>query len=183
MYKIITCIVKSLMFLAITNNCFSQTETFDIATYTPPKDWKKVTGDGVVSYTIINTLTGTFCVLTMYTSSASLGDAQKDFKAEWKGLLVTPHQAEANPKTDAQTSPDGWKSVSAAAPIKIDSIDAYAILTVISGFGRKFSIMTTLNDQTYAADVDLFLKNIQLDKSAKTDAPVVLNTNLSIIGT
>jgi len=171
------------MFLAITNNCFSQTETFDIATYTPPKDWKKVTGDGVVSYTIINTLTGTFCVLTMYTSSASLGDAQKDFKAEWKGLLVTPHQAEANPKTDAQTSPDGWKSVSAAAPIKIDSIDAYAILTVISGFGRKFSIMTTLNDQTYAADVDLFLKNIQLDKSAKTDAPVVLNTNLSIIGT
>ena len=183
MHKIIACIVKSLMFLAISNNCFSQKETFDIATYTPPKEWKKVTGNGVVSYTNINATTGSFCVLTMYTSSASLGDAQKDFKAEWKDLVVTPHQAEADPKTDVQTSPDGWKAVSAAAPIKIDSIDAYAILTVISGFGKKFSILTTLNDQTYAAGVDLFLKNIQLDKSAKIDAPVVANTNLSIIGT
>ena len=180
MHKIITCIA---MFLAISSNCFSQKETFDIATYTPPKEWKKVTGNGVVSYTNINATAGTFCVLTMYTSSASLGDAQKDFKAEWKDLVVTPHQAEADPKTDLQTSPDGWKAVSAAAPIKIDSIDAYAILTVISGFGKKFSILTTLNDQTYAAGVDLFLKNIQLDKSAKIDAPVVANTNSSIIGT
>ncbi len=183
MHKLTTCIVKSLMFLAINNNCFSQKETFDIATYTPPKEWKKVIGNGVVSYTNINTTTGTFCVLTLYACSASGGDAQKDFKAEWKDLVVTPHQAEPNPKTDIQTSPDGWKAVSAAAPIKIDSIDAYTILTVFSGFGKKFSVMTTFNDQTYVTGVDLFLKNIQLDKSAKIDVPAVANSNLSIIGT
>ena len=175
MYKIIACTVRSLMFLAISNNCFSQTETFDIATYTAPKTWKKDANHGVVAYTNINAATGRFCVLVMHACSVSLGDAQKDFNMEWKNLVVTPHNAEANPKTDIQTGADGWKAVTAAAPIKIDSIDAYVILTVFSGFGKKFSVMTTLNDQSYINGIDSFLKDIKLNKTAK---PVVMETNI-----
>ena len=88
--------------------CFSsgisQTETFDIVTYTPPKDWKKDAKPGVVNYTNVNTTTGKFCVITMYASTASSGDAQKDFTKEWKKLVATPYKAEANPKTETQTT-------------------------------------------------------------------------------
>ena len=59
-----------------------QTETFDIITYTPPKDWKKDTKPGVVNYTNVNTTTGAFCVIAMYASTASSGDAQKDFNKD-----------------------------------------------------------------------------------------------------
>jgi hypothetical protein len=166
MKKIITLI----LFAVVIQQATGQTETFDIATYTVPKDWKKAANNGVVTYTNINTTTGTFCVLAMYACSASLGDAQKDFKMEWKGLVVDPHKASADPKTETQTTADGWKVVTAAAPIKLEGLDAYAILTVFSGFKKKFSVMTTLNDQSYVNGIDSFLENIKLNKTANPPA-------------
>ena len=68
--------IVALVFLAtITQRLIAQTETFDIATYTAPKDWKKEANAGVIVYTDINTTTGSFCVLAMYACSATLGDA------------------------------------------------------------------------------------------------------------
>ncbi len=178
MKKISLCLLTILL----SGLLFGQTETFDIATYTPPKGWKKDVHTGVVAYTNINTTTGGFCVLAMYACSASLGDAQKDFEMEWKELVITPHNAEANPKTEIQTTGDGWTVVSAAAPIKLEGNDAYSILTVFSGFGKKFSVKTTLNDQSYIEGVDALLKNIKLNKTAtatvtQTNIPVATNTN------
>jgi hypothetical protein len=163
MKKISLCLLTILL----SGLLFGQTETFDIATYTPPKDWKKDAGAGVVSYTNINSTTGSFCVLVIHACSASIGDAPKDFKSEWKDLVVTPHKAEADPKTEMQITPDGWKVISAAAPVKLEGVDAYMILTVFSGFGKKLSVLTTLNDQSYINGVDDLLKNIALDKTAK----------------
>jgi hypothetical protein len=173
MKKIITLIILS----AIMQQAIAQIETFDIATYMPPKDWKKGANTGVVTYTNVNTTTGTFCVLAIYASSASLGDAQKDFKIEWKDLVVNSHKAEADPKTETQTTGDGWKVVTAAAPIKLEGLDAYAILTVFSGFQKKFSVMTTLNDQSYIKGVDSFLENIKLDKTVTAVVKPSTNTN------
>ena len=173
-----------LLFLAfITRQSICQTETFDIATYTVPnKDWKKLANQGVVSYTNINATTGGFCLLAVYASTASLGDAQKDFKADWKALVAAPYKAEANPKTETQTTTDGWKAVSAAAPIKVEGLDVYAILTVFSGFGKKLSVLTELNDQSYGNTIDSFLMTMKLDKTAKTivtqpTTPTTNNTN------
>ena len=109
MPKIFAPTVKLLLLLVACSNCFSQTETFDIATYTPPKDFKKDSKPGVVNYTNVNTTTGGFCVIAMYASTASTGDAQKDFNKEWKELVVNPYKAEANPKTETQTTAEGWK--------------------------------------------------------------------------
>ncbi len=171
-----------LLITAIMQPAIAQRETFDIATYTPPKNWKKDANTGVVAYTDINSSTGGFCILAMYACSASLGDAQKDFSVEWKDRVVTPHHAEANPKTEIETTPDGWKVVSAAAPIKLQGLDAVAILAVFSGFGKKFSVMTMLNDQSYTNGVDSLLKNMKLNKAGtapvlQTNIPTITRTN------
>ncbi len=155
-----------LVLIIMMQQALAQTETFDIATYTPPKDWKKDANTGVIAYSNVNTTTGNFCILAMYESSASLGDEQKDFNMEWNDRVVTPHHADANPKTDTQVSGDGWKVVTAAAPIKMEATDAYAILAVYSGFGKKFSVLTLLNDQSYVNEIDAILKDMKLDKTA-----------------
>ncbi len=160
--------MKILLLLVISSNCFSQTEIFDIVTYTPPKDWKKDAKPGVVNYTHVNTAAGTFCVLTIYASTASMGDAQKDFKKEWNELVVTPYKAGANPQTETQTTADGWKAVTGAAPIKLDGNDVYILLTVLSGFEKTVSIRCSMNDQSYSTQIDALFETMELDKTKTT---------------
>ncbi len=163
--------------LLISSTAFSQTETFDIATYTPPKDWKKDAKPGVVNYVHLNNTAGTFCVLTLYASTASTGSPDKDFKRDWKELVYTPYQAELNPKTETQTTSDGWTIVMAAAAIKQDGIDVYVFLSVFSGFGKSLCIRTSMNNLSYTADVDALFATMVLDKSktstVKTDKTVL----------
>lgn len=154
---------------------FSQSETFDIATYTAPKNWKKDAKAGVVNYINVNEAAGRFCVITLYASKASTGDAQKDFSKEWKELVVTPYKAEVNPKTETQTTTDGWKVVVAAAPVKQDGVDVYIILSVFSGFGKTLSVRTSLNNQSYTTDVDALFATMELDKT-KSPARNTSNT-------
>ncbi len=161
--------MKKILFFLLTvllsRQTFSQTETFDIATYTPPKDWKKDTRQGVINYSNVNTTTGGFCIIALYASTASTGDAVKDFKKDWKDLVVTPFKAESNPKTETQTTTDGWKVVTGAAPVKLDGNDLYIILTVASGFGKTMSIRTSLNDPSYSMQVDALFETMKLDKT------------------
>ena len=158
-------IFSLLFFASIMQQAIAQTETFDIATYTPPKDWKRAANKGAVTYTDVDSTKGTFCMVAMYLSSPSLGDAQKDFTFEWNDVVVDVYHAQTDPKTVSQTTADGWKVVTAAAPIKLAGLDAYAILTVFSGFQRKFSVVTTLNDQSYVNGIDSFIGNISLSKT------------------
>ena len=154
--------------LLFSAQAFSQTEIFDIVTYTPPKDWKKDAKPGVVNYTHVNTAAGTFCVLTIYASTASMGDAQKDFKKEWNELVVTPYKADADPQTETQTTADGWKAVTGAAPIKLDGADVYILLTVLSGFEKTISIRCSMNDQSYSTQIDALFETMELDITKTT---------------
>jgi hypothetical protein len=165
MKKLINYGVQFSLCLLISAQAFSQTETFDIATYTPPKDFKKDAKPGVVNFTNVNAANGTFCVIAMFASTASTGDAEKDFEREWNTLVVTPYKAEADPKTETQTNAEGWEVVTAAAPIKLDGAELYVILTVASGFGKTMSIRTFLNDEAYTAQVDAMFANMELDKT------------------
>ena len=164
MSKITSHVVKLFLLSIISSNCFAQTETFDIINYTPPKDWTKGTKEGVVSYATINTTSGVFCLLAIYASSPSTGDPQKDFEKEWNYLVVAPYKAAVNPKTEIAKS-DGWQAITGIGVIKIENNDAFAVLTVFSGYGKAVSILATSNDQSYAKNIDDLLASIKLDKT------------------
>ena len=166
--------IKLICLWLISVQAIGQTETFDIATYTPPKDFKKDSKPGVVNYTNVNSTTGGFCVIAMFASTASTGDVEKDFSKGWNELVVTPYKAKANPKKETQTTAEGWEVVTAAAPIKLDGAELYVILTVASGFGKTMSIRTSLNDESYTAQVDALFASMELDK---TKTATVSNNN------
>jgi len=158
---------------------FSQTETLDIVTYTPPKGWAKTPKEGAVLYTDMNKATNTFCLLTVYASTPSAGSAQKDFANEWNELVVKPFKAEANPKTETQTNPEGWQATAGGAQIELEGgIKAAAVLTVFSGFGKTTSILAIFNDEPYLAQSSALIDGIKLDKTkalAQTAPPVQSN--------
>jgi hypothetical protein len=182
-------IIPFLLFISMAQLAIGQTETFGLITFTPPKDWTRGIKEGAVTYSSVNPGTNTFCVISIYNGKTSSGDAQKDFNNEWKELVTVPYQGITVPKTETQTSEDGWKAVAGASAVQLDSLHFYAVLTVFSGFGKKISVLTTLNDQVYLTEVDSLLQNVKLDKTVSvsdptnTKSPVVENnTGNSIIG-
>src|ERR1700730_12733345 len=115
MKKIIPRITQVLLFFLFAQISLCQVQTFDIARYTPPKNWKKEAKPGILLLTNVNESKGVFCVIAFYASSASSGKAEEDFTNEWNDLAVGVYGADAGPKTETQTSPDGWKVVAGGA--------------------------------------------------------------------
>ena len=179
MYKIILYAVKLLLLLVVSSNVLSQTEIFDIVTYSPPKGFKKDTKTGVITYTKVNAASGGYCVIAMYASMPGTGDAQKDFAKDWNQLVVIPFNGEVNPKTETQSTPDGWKVIVGASLVKIDGTDVYMILTVFSGFGKSLSIRSSLNEQSFTAEIDALLETMKLDKTVKAP-PDKSNNNTTV---
>ena len=168
--------VAQFLCLIVPQTIFSQTETLDIVTFTPPVGWAKTIKDGAVVYSDVNTKTGSFCILTVYASTASSGDAQKDFANSWNDLAVKQFKTAPNPKTETQTDPAGWKGTVAAEQGEADGgLQGYALLTVYSGFGKTVSIFAFFNKEEYLARLDAVVEGVKLDKTkalAQTTPPV-----------
>lgn len=143
----------------------AQKETFDIATYTPPKDFKKELQQGIAVYSQVNSTSGEFCIIIMYPSTASTGNDQKDFKREWTALVATPHKVSSNPATQTLTTTDGWKAVVGASPAKVDGVDMYMMLYVFSGFGKTFSVKISTNQPSYSTQIDALFATMELSKT------------------
>ena len=158
--------IISILFLTlIMQQAIGQTETFDMATYSPPKGWQKEDRQSAVLYSQTNDSTGKFCAIIIFAGTTGTGDVVKDFNSQWNELAVKKYAADAKPTTDKAQTPDGWKTITAASLIKIEGTDAYIVLTVFSGFGKRISVLSTLNDQAYLAQLDTFLESIKLDKT------------------
>src|SRR6266404_7048328 len=151
---ILALFMAQMLCLLIPRAIFSQTETLDIIQYTPPKGWTKTPKEGAMAFIDINKTTNGFCLLTIFKSSPSAGTAQKDFAAQWDGLLVKPFKAQPNPKTQTQSTPEGWQITVGAGEIEVDGAKSVAVLTVFTGFGKTASVLANLNDESYFAQVD-----------------------------
>lgn len=162
-----------LFFLFIINalDMYSQTEKFDIVSFTPPANWQKSMQTGMLTFTDANKTTGAFCNLILINSSPGSGNPQTDFKEEWKRLIVTPYNATENPSTESEDK-DGWKTITGAATVQQDGIGYYIFLTVYSGFGKKMSLITQTNDQAYFATIDGVLRNMKLDKQTSITSTI-----------
>jgi hypothetical protein len=176
--KIISVLFATIAFcLFMPQTTFCQTEKLDIVEYTPPKGWTKASKEGAVTYSYVNQSRTGFCVITVYTSTASAGSPAKDFSKAWNELVVRPFKAEANPKTEMQSS-DGWQAIAGGSAFEAEGAKAYAILTVFSGFGKTASVLAVFNDKSLAVQLEAFTQSIKLDKTAVAANPVSTDNQL-----
>jgi hypothetical protein len=145
-------------------------ETIDLATFNPPAGWKKESKEGVALYTNTNQQNG-YCLIGVYRSKASLGDLKSDFNSEWKEVVAGPFKVTAAPQTEAAQENEGWKILLGTANFQDAAGGTSAVmLTVVSGYNRRLSILVILNDQSYMPTVEKFLDAVKFTKPAAGDS-------------
>lgn len=147
----------------LSHTVYSQTQTFDIATFTPPQGWKRESVDFAASYIITNNKTGCWCRVAIYKSIGSSGDPLVDFKSEWNNLAAKDHEGIITP-TPETTLEDGWTANSGVGKFIWQQKDAFILLNTISGYGKVLSITVTMNSDEFMKDVEKFLNSLELGK-------------------
>jgi hypothetical protein len=181
----------AVLFLLSTASLFAQTETVDLVTYTPPKDWAKEVRETGIAYTAVNEKNNTWCQIIVMKSMASKGSIEEDFESEWQDLIVRNYKPTESRELNEVVESDGWKIKAALVKFKFNNSDALAMLTTASGFQHCTSIVAVTNSQDFLKDVSALISSVVLKtmitESANVgDVPELPQTNndaSSVIGT
>lgn len=164
--KILLALFIALIFgLIVPPTVFCQAEKLGIVQYTPPKGWAKTSNENIVAFTDINQKTGGFCIITLYGATPGTGTPASDFAKEWKNLVMSNLKAGANPQIETQTD-GGWMMTTGGAAVEMEGGKALAVLSVFSGFGKTVSVLGVFNEPSYAAQLDVFVGSIEMEKAA-----------------
>ncbi len=154
----------------------AQTATFDITTYKVPKGWTKSTKEGVVTYSTSVESKRTYCILNLYASSTTTGNAGEEFVKYWNEYAATPFNIKEEPETEIGED-DGRDVISGAANFTSGDMTSLAMLTVVVGFGRTTCILSMTNDAGYQKNIQDFLSSLEFKKIAPVAvAPIATQT-------
>src|SRR5258708_3958589 len=68
--------------------CFAQTsETFDIATFQPPKGWNKQASQNSLQFSTSDEAKGAYCLITLFRSVPGIGNSKENFSAAWQTIV------------------------------------------------------------------------------------------------
>lgn len=161
--------VNLTLLLALLGGSAAYADSFDVATFTAPKGWKKETrADRAVRFSRV---TGAkYCLIDLYASAPSQGSLSADFEREWADLVGTPLKANA-PELQKGDTKDGWQNQLGGAGYEFESGQGLALLSTYSGFNKRLSVLLLTNDEKCLTDLDTFLGSLKLQKPAGTTNP------------
>ena len=160
------------------------TDTFDIASFSPPAGWAKQAKDGGLLFSTSDHKRGTYAMIVLYKSSESTASPKTDFDAEWKQYVAGTFPVKAGPQMEPAKEADGRTISIGGGIFETELGTSGLILSTFSGFGRRFSVAAIFNSQEYLPVIEAFVQSIVLAKTAAGPAPVANpNADSSIIGT
>jgi len=145
---------------------FSQTETFDIVSYTAPKGWKKEAKENSVVYSKING--GSWSQIILYKNTVSKGTAEKDFESEWQELVVKNYSGISKPEKEKTESAGGWTIMSGSGNWKFNGTSVATILTVYSGHGACVSFVCNATANSYLQEYLSFISKVVVNNGKDT---------------
>ncbi len=150
-------------------------QTFDIATFTVPGGWQKLSGtNNVTGYAITDAKKGTYAQIAVYASTATRGNLQADFESEWQELIVKTYKPKTAPQLSPEETIDGWGAQAGAAEFEFNGAPSAALLVTASGPTRCISIVVLTNTDEYQPQIQAFLESVDL---ANSDDVVSSNGN------
>src|SRR6187397_2477380 len=82
--KLILILIVCVLSLSV-NSLAQAAETFDIATFQPPKGWNKQTGRDAVQFSVEDK--GNYCLIMLFKSVPGLSSPKENFDAAWSTIV------------------------------------------------------------------------------------------------
>ena len=173
------------LLIILAGKTFAQQQTFDLFTFTPQKGWTKNVEETLVSYTITDHKTKSWCRINVIKSTISKGTIEADFEGEWQDLIVKNYNPTSDRKENEIQEAEGWKIKAGSSKFTFDNSEAMAMLTTASGYDRCASIVAVTNSKEYLKDVQALIQSFDLIKPGivSTKNPVAEDDESSIVGT
>lgn len=156
------------MALTLARAAFGQTETFDVATFTPPAGWKRTESPGVVSFQDSRMRNGRLssCQILVFASGAGSENPAANFQAEWNAKITQPLRTPARPNPQTEITPDGWTAFTSFVDLPQNGLPYRTILFTASGSNRFVSVVVHYTVDAYQTEIAGFFESLHLRKSS-----------------
>jgi len=169
--------------LILSISLFAQKETFDLASYSVPKGWKKEKTESTISFGKEDVKKGSYCLLILYKSVSGTGNSKNDFDAAWESIVIGMLPVTAAPEMQSSSEEDGWEGQTGYAPFEKDETKGIALLVTMSGYEKMMNLLILTNTQDYQSDIEKFLASVKLKKPVATKAPANSNDKTNTVTT
>lgn len=154
----------SLSIVLFSTNVFAQKETFDLASYSAPKGWKKEKTENAVQFTKEDAATGTYCAISLFKALPATKDAEENFNLAWTSVVKEMVPIATKPEMQNPELENGWEILSGYAPFDKDGNKGVAILVTASSANKMINVIALTNTDVYEKDLMYFIESINLKK-------------------
>ncbi len=159
--------------LSFSASSFAQiSETFDIATFQPPKDWHKQLSKDSVQFSTEDKASGAYCLITLLKSLPGPGNSKENFQSSWQTLVKGAVNVSAAPQMFPSNNPEDWALEGGFAAFEKNGMKGTAVLFTMSGYGQMVNVLILTNTQAYEPNITAFVESITLKKPAAEIATV-----------
>ncbi|MDF2380647.1 hypothetical protein JMG10_04165 [Nostoc ellipsosporum NOK] len=137
----------------------AQASTYDIISYTPPKDWQLEEKENLIIYSRIDG--GSWAQIAIYKSINSQGNIEADFEKEWNDIVRTQFELSKEEKEQPATA-DGWSVMSGGGTWQFNGANVLSLLTTYSNGNVCISVLCNATAKPYLKNYKDFIKSISL---------------------
>ncbi|MEO5564288.1 MAG: lipocalin family protein [Chitinophagaceae bacterium] len=167
----------ALTILVIPCELFSQKQTFDLATYTPPKAWKKQTTKDAVQFAKEDTATGGYCIISLLKAVPGTADSKGNFDAAWEAIVKEMVTVSADPEMQPASSENGWELQTGHAAFENEDNKGVVILVTATASGKMINLVILTNSNIYEKNISDFMASISLKKQEAVPQQTPANSN------
>lgn len=139
-------------------------ETFDISTFQPPRNWTKKASQSSIQISTEDKVTGAYCLITLFKSLSGIGKSKENFNAAWQTVVKNTVNISSEPQMFPSAMDDGWEVQMGTAPFEKDGTKGVAVLVTGSGYGKIVNALILTNTDAYEPQITAFLGTIRLKK-------------------
>lgn len=175
-------LVWSLFFLLPMSNIFAQDSVlFDQIIYKAPANWNFTDNGASRTYSIVNNAANTFCIISIYNSDVSSGNADQDFRKAWKGIVAGHFTVIKNLKPQQNKTANGISYLQDEANVANDKGSFFARLLVFVLKEKNQAVLFLSSNKNsfmqYQSELNQFLSSLKQNTSNSLTASTKKDTS------
>jgi len=163
--------VKKILYaLALVPVVLAQAETFDIATFTAPMGWKRMSAPGYIAFEDRRVLNGKqeLCQIFLFTSKDRRATPEQNFQVEWDEKIANQAGVTTRPRPQTDKSGEGWLTSTGFTDVMQQGVPMRYVLVSTVGYGKSASVVVAMSGTSHSDAVDKFFRGLDYHAGAAT---------------